>query len=95
MAELPQYVYLVTVDTEWPVSAIADDNPAIIAGRVEREVARRSASGNVWRDGLIHVWKARLADIREVDLMPSATVKPSLRERQGVSAQASGVSRDG
>ena len=80
MTDLPEFVYLVTVDSEWPVSAIADDHPGT-AERVAREVERRSQSGNVWRPGLVHVWKARLADACEVDLLPSVMTRPSLRER--------------
>jgi hypothetical protein len=34
------------------------------------------------RPGLVHVWKARLTDVREVDLMPATTVRASLRERE-------------
>lgn len=81
MAEVPEFVYLITVDTEWPVSAIAVDNGGIIAAQVEREVERRRSSANVWYPQQVHVWKARLADVVEVDLMPSAVVGPSLRER--------------
>jgi hypothetical protein len=80
MADLPEFVYLVSVDGEWPVSAIADCHPSTPES-VEREVRRRSESGNVWRPGQVHVWKCRLADAREVDLLPAATVRPSLRER--------------
>ena len=82
MADLPEYVYLVTVDCEWPVSALADDHPTIMAEVVEREVARRAGSGNVSRPSQVHVWKARLVDVREVDLMPATTVRASLRERE-------------
>lgn len=81
MAGLPEFVYLITVDTEWPVSAIAADNGAIIAAQVEREVERRRSSANVSYPQQVHVWKARLADVVEVDLMPSAVVGASLRER--------------
>lgn len=80
MADLPEFVYLVTVDSEWPVSAIADDHPSV-AGAVEDVVERRRKSPNVMRREQIHVWKARLTDVREVDLMPAATVRPTLRER--------------
>ena len=82
MSDLPEFVYLVTVDGEWPVSAIALDNPGIIAIVVEREVERRRKSGNVWHPGQVHVWKARLTDMLEVDLMPATTVRASLRERE-------------
>lgn len=81
MTDLPDLVYLITVDGEWPVSAIAVDNPGIIASVVEREVARRRESKNIWRHDQVHVWKAELCNIREVDLMPTTTVQASIRER--------------
>jgi len=77
--KLPEFVYLVTVDTEWPISAIADGSYA--AEHVEREVNRRAGSGNVWHRSQVHVWKCRLDDVHEVDLMPTTTVRASLRER--------------
>ena len=80
MADLPEFVYLVTVDTEWPVSVIADDHPST-PERVERIVQSRRESPNVWPEH-VHVWKARLTDVREVDLLPTTTVSPSLRERE-------------
>lgn len=80
MAELPEFVYLVTVDTEWPVSVVVDDHPSA-AERIERVVKERRAGGNVSRPEQVHVWKARLTDVREVDLLPTTTVGPSLRER--------------
>lgn len=81
MTDLPEFVYLVTVDSEWPVSAIASDHPSI-AEQVEREVSRRRANRNVLRPEQVHVWKARLVDVREVDLMPTTTVQASIRERE-------------
>jgi hypothetical protein len=82
VVDLPEYVYLVTVDGEWPVSAIADDHPSI-AEIVESEVERRVGTiGDLnYRRRRVHVWKARLVDAVEVDLMPATTVRASLRER--------------
>jgi hypothetical protein len=80
MADLPEFVYLVTVSNEWPVSAIADCHPST-ADVVEREVERRSKGGNVFRPDQVHVWKARLTDVREVDLMPATEIRASIRER--------------
>lgn len=81
MADLPEFVYLITVDTEWPVTAIADCHPST-ADSVEDEVKRRRASRNVSHPDEVKVWKARLADVRQVDLMPTTTVRASLRERE-------------
>lgn len=82
MVELPEFVYLVTVDTEWPISVVVDYGHDA-ADHVARVVDQRGASANVWRSGQVHVWKARLTDMREVDLMPSVTTRPALRERPG------------
>lgn len=81
MTDLPEFVYLVTTATEWPVSVLVNDNDGIFAERVERVVARRRESANVYHPGQVHVWKARLAEAVEVDLLPSATTRPSIRER--------------
>ena len=78
--KLPEFVYLVTVDSEWPVSAIADDNPAT-AERVEDEVARRCKSGNVPNRSYVHVWRVPVSGAVEMDLIPSAAVRASLREK--------------
>ncbi len=83
-AEIPEFVYLVTVDNEWPVSALAADHPAI-AERVAMEVDRRARSANVYHGNQVKVWRARLTDVRRVDLMPSATVRPSLRVTEEIS----------
>lgn len=82
MVDLPEYVYLITVDGEWPVSAIADVHPSI-AEFVETEVERRGGTiGDLnYRRRRVHVWKARIVDGVEVDLMPATTVRASLRER--------------
>jgi hypothetical protein len=80
--KLPEFIYLVTVDSEWPVSAIADDHPST-AERVEREVERRCQSGNVPHRSYVHVWRVPVAGAVEVELLPSAVVRPSLRERPG------------
>jgi hypothetical protein len=76
---VPEFVYLVTVDNEWPVSVIADDHPTITAELVAAEVDRRAKSGNVCHGSQVKVWRARLTDVQKMDLMPAATVRPSLR----------------
>ena len=81
MTTLPEHVYLITVDTEWPVSVLVDYDRDSTARSVEAEVNRRRESRNISHPGQVHVWKARLADLREVDLMPTTTVHASLRER--------------
>lgn len=80
MTDLPEFVYLITVDGEWPVQAVADCHPST-ADTVAEVVARRSESGNVWHSQQVHVWKVPVANAQEVDLMPATTVRASLRER--------------
>lgn len=82
MTKPTEFVYFVTVDTEWAVSVFADDHTqSSLADRLAREVERRKHSGNVFRDGLVHVWKGRVVDVEEVDLLPAAVVQPQIRPR--------------
>ena len=76
--KIPDFIYLITVDSEWPVSLIADNET--VAASVEREVHRRASSGNVSHPGQVKVWKARLTDVVPVQLNPAKTVGPSLTE---------------
>ena len=78
--KLPELVYLITVKSEWPVSAIADDH-STTPERVEREVERRCRSANVPHRSYVHVWRVPVKDAVEMELMPRAEVKPSLRVR--------------
>jgi len=94
MVELPEHVYLVTVDGEWPVSAIADDHPSI-AATIELAVDRRAHSQNVSNRAQVHVWKARLVDCREVDLIPATTTEPQIRERKRPEEEQATVGSDG
>lgn len=79
--DLPTEVYLVTADTEWPVTVIVNDNDGIIASRVADAVQRRRQSANVLRPEEVRVWRARIADPVEVDFTPATVVPASLRER--------------
>jgi hypothetical protein len=81
MAEMPEFVYLITVDGEWPVSAIAADHIST-PERIEREVERRG-KGSSWGSQSrqrVHVWRVKVEYVQEVYLMPTTTVKASLRE---------------
>lgn len=79
MAELPGYVYLVTVEGEWPVSAIADDHTST-PERVADEVARRTSGSSPPRSTAhAHVWRVQVIEAVEMDVVPAQTVKPSLR----------------
>jgi hypothetical protein len=76
-----EFVYLVTVEGEWPVSVIADDHPST-PGRIEEEVRRRKRAGS-GPESMVrtHVWKARLADVTEVELIPAHTVEAELKAK--------------
>jgi hypothetical protein len=97
MTKLPEYVYLITVDSEWPVSAIAGDHPSV-PELIEAEIQRRCQSQNVPNRGYVHVWRVpvQLAcsaasstawDATEMELLPAAVVKPSLREKPPPAAE--------
>lgn len=82
MAKIPEFVYLVTTDTEWPVSVIVDYGDSTVADRVASEVERRATSQNVLRPDRVKVWRAKLADVCEVDFTPATVVPPSLVLRE-------------
>lgn len=75
VTKIPEFVYLVTVDTEWPVSVIIDYGPQTTPEAVAHEVGRRLKG---WRPDQVKVWRARLTDVREVDFIPATVVPPSL-----------------
>ena len=79
MAELPEFVYLITASSEWPVSAIADDHPTT-PRRVAAEVERRMQSGNCPTIDYIHVWRVPVRDAVEMKLVPEERIPASLRE---------------
>lgn len=84
MADLPEFVYLLTTAREWPVSVIVDygDDEASTAQLVASEVERRTASQNVLRPDEVRIHRARLTDIREVVFTPATVVPPSLTVRE-------------
>lgn len=68
-----EFIYLVTVDGEWPVSVLADDHPNTVS-RIEYEVNRRTEPFNN-----VRVWRAKITDLAEMELIPSHTVDPQVR----------------
>jgi hypothetical protein len=80
VTKLPEFVYLITVDSEWPVSAIADDHSSV-PELIEAEIQRRWWSQNVPNRGYVHVWRVPVQDATEMELLPAAVVRPSLREK--------------
>ena len=83
MSKLPEFVYLITVDSEWPVSALAGDSTdGAMAERIEHVVERRCRSENVPHRSYVHVWRVPVKDAVEMELLPRAEVKPSLRAKE-------------
>lgn len=78
--DAPEVVYLVTSRTEWPVSSYIGD-PDSAAAWADREVERRRRSGNHVNRSELKVWRARLTDVEELELMPETVVRASLRPR--------------
>lgn len=78
-AELPEYVYLITVNGEWPVSAIAADHPSL-PDRIHREIQRRVLTGPQRRINSVHVWRVPVMQATEVQLVPEKTIPAELRD---------------
>jgi hypothetical protein len=76
MARLPEHVYLIATEGEWPWSAVAGDHPSA-ADEVVAEAERRKAAGT----GAVHTWQVSLADAIEIDPVPAHTVPASLQAK--------------
>jgi hypothetical protein len=75
-------VYLITVEGTWPVSAVADGPHAI--AHVEREVDRLSQHPNGRAERRrVHVWRAQVTGITEMDFIPARTVEAELKPKEG------------
>lgn len=66
-----EYVYLITAEGEWPVSAVADGPHA--ARAVEERARERG------KDRVVHVWRAKVSGLVELELIPAHTVDAQLK----------------
>jgi len=78
MPNLPEFVYLVTLESEWPVSAIAHDHPSA-PERVAKEAARRTSRDNP--RSRARIWRVPVANAVEMEVLPGQVIEPSLIER--------------
>lgn len=100
--ELPQYVYLVKVPGQWPVNAIAANDPLTDEPKTAYQVERACNIRNgklgveVPQSQQARVYLARLTNVVEVELVPSHTIGASLRPVRGavaVKAEATDLPR--
>lgn len=91
----PEHVYVVCVRTEWPISVVSGEPWVHAADAVEDVVNRRMRSANVLDRSDIKIFKARLTDIEEVDLLPTSTIPAALRERVSDDASQQAAANDG
>jgi hypothetical protein len=68
-------VYLITVEGTWPVSAVADGPHAI--AQVEHAVQQVSRYPE-----RVHVWRATVTGITEMDFIPARTVEAELKPKE-------------
>lgn len=76
--KLPEHIYLVTVEGEWPVTAIAGDHPGVI-DHVAAAVKRRTENASGF-SASVRVWRVPVTGAAEMELTPPqmlpASVKP-------------------
>lgn len=78
--ELPRNVYLVKVDGEWPIDVVAEDGGAErLAERLDEIVKNRSMSAGGAGRKCVRVFRARIGDFEEVEVVPARRVGPELR----------------
>lgn len=80
--KVPREVYVISVSSEWPIDVVSGHPASHAPDEVGRIVGRRMESGNVSQDGhQIKVFKARLADIEEVEFIPARKLPAELKTR--------------
>jgi len=81
VTQLPEFVYFVTTVNEWPVSVAVDYGDGRTVEAVAELVERRLASQNVLNPAHVHVWKARVTDVEEVEFVPARVTPAELKTR--------------
>lgn len=76
MSKLPEFVYLVTVEGEWPVTAIAGDHPSAI-DRVADAVKRRADNAHGFTAD-VRVWRVPVTEAVQMKLTPATVLPASL-----------------
>ena len=84
MTDLPEYVYLIKPNNEWPISCVERE------GSVESVVQQRRGSRNVGQDGIVRVWRVPTTEAVEMELVPSRVVPSSVKPKQPPSPDESG-----
>lgn len=75
-----EFVYLVVAEGEWPVDAVVGDAHA--ESLIESAVYRRSKPSAGWSLRQVHVWRARVADLEEMEFSPTRTIAASLTAKR-------------
>lgn len=78
LTELPDHVYLVTVDGEWPVTAIAADHPSL-PDRLQQIVEKRVSEGPQRNVNSVHVWRVPVIQCVEVELVPKQILPAQIK----------------
>ena len=85
MADLPEFVYLITVEGQWPVWATAGDHSSVPEW-IEREVIRRTSGENRQARSRAHVWRIPVTGAVEMEVQAATVIPASLRERRPAGA---------
>jgi hypothetical protein len=83
MPDLPEFVYLITVDGEWPVSARAGDHPTT-PGALADEVKRRTTGRNVQATDRAHIWRVPVKNAVEMEIIPEQKIPASMQEKTDI-----------
>lgn len=74
--DLPEFVYLVTVDSAWPVSVMVAYGDESDGPHLNDLMESRQRSGTSTLQ--IRAWRARLTDIKPVDVQPERVIPASI-----------------
>lgn len=79
MPSVPEHAYFILEDSKWPVTAIAD-GPYVI-DHIISEIERRVSRGDEYGMAHLHIFKCKVTDIVEVELIPSQVIKAEIRDK--------------
>lgn len=74
---LPEFVYLITIEGEWPVSAVAGDHPST-ADLIGAEIKRRTSGQNPRSTTHARIWRIPVTEATELRLVPERRVQATL-----------------
>jgi hypothetical protein len=79
-SKVPEFIYVILESSRWAVTAIPDGPYA--ADQVAAEVERRVPQGDTWGMSHLHIYRCRVTEVAEVELIPAREVKAEIQVKK-------------